>query len=82
MIEKNRVQLYQLLQVKIVLLVFALAPALSKFCFRLLRDKIINLVMVIKYHFDFRLQFDINKKYIFQGFTEILFNNDACNYMT
>ena len=82
MIEKNRVQLYQLLQVKIVLLVFALATALSKFCFRSLRDKMINLVMVIKYHFDFRLQFDINKKSIFQGFTEILLNNGTCNYMT
>ena len=38
--------------------------------------------MVINYHFDFRLQFDINKKCIFQGFTEILFNNGMCNYMT
>ena len=38
--------------------------------------------MVIKYNFDFRLQFDINKKSIFQGFTEILLNNGTCNYMT
>ena len=67
---------------KIVPLVFALATALSKFCFRSLRDKMINLVMVIKYHFDFRLQFDINKKSIFQGFTEILLKNGTCNYMT
>ena len=49
-----------LLQV-VVLLVFALATALIKFCFRLLKDKVINLVMVMKYHFDFRLQFDIIK---------------------
>ena len=42
----------------------------------------INLVMVIKYHFDFRLQFDINKNSIFQGFTEILLNNGMCKYMT
>ena len=40
----------------------------------------INLVMVIKYHFDFRLRFDINKKSIFQAFTEILLNNGTCNY--
>ena len=58
-----------------------LATLLSKFCFRSLRDKMINLVMVIKYHFDFRLQFDFNKKSIFQGFTEILLNNGTCNYM-
>ena len=57
-----------------VLLVFALATALNKFCFRSLRNKMINLGLVIKYHFDFRLQFDINKKCIFQGFTEILLN--------
>ena len=67
----------------ILALLFVLATTLSKFCFRSLRKKIINLLLVIiKYHFDFRLQFGINKKYIFQGFTEILFNNGTCNYMT
>ena len=43
----------------IVLLVFALATALSKFRFRSLRNKMINLVLVVKYHFDFLLQFDV-----------------------
>ena len=66
----------------IVLLVFVLATALCKFRFRPLRNKMINLVLVIKYHFDFRLQFDINKKCIFQRFTEILLNNGKWNYMT
>ena len=56
-----------------------LATVLSKFCFRSLRDKMINLVMVIKYQFDFQLQFDVNKKSVFQGFTEILLNNGTCN---
>ena len=42
----------------------------------------INLVLLIKYRFDFRLQFDINKKCIFEGFTEILLNNGTYNYMT
>ena len=65
----------------IVVLVLALAIALNKFHFRSLRNKMINLVLVIKYHFDFRLLFDINKKYIFQGFTEILLNNGTRNYM-
>ena len=55
----------------IVLLVFALTTAWSKFRFRSLRNKMINLVLDIKYHFDFWLQFDINKKCIYQGFTEI-----------
>ena len=58
----------------IVALVFALATALNKFRFHSIRNKMINLVLVIKYHFDFQLQFDINKKCIFQGFTEILLN--------
>ena len=43
----------------IILLVFALATALSKFRFRSLRNKMINLVLVVKYHFDFLLQFDV-----------------------
>ena len=59
-----------------------LATGLSKFSFHSLRAKMINLVMMIKYHFDFRLQFDINKKSILQGFTEILLNNGLFNYMT
>ena len=37
----------------IVVIVFALATTLNKFRFRFLRNKIINLVLVIKYHFDF-----------------------------
>ena len=66
----------------IILLVFALAAAPSKFRFRSLRNKMINFVLVIKDHFDFRLQFDINKKCIFEGLAEILLNNGTCNYMT
>ena len=67
----------------IVVLIFALATALNKFRFHSLRNKIINLVLVIKYHINVRLQFDINKKKcIFQHFTKILLNNDTCNYMT
>ena len=48
----------------IFVLVFALATALNKFHFRFrsLRKKRINFVLVIKYHINFRLQFDINKK--------------------
>ena len=56
----------------IVALVFALATALSKFRFRSPKNKTINLVLVIKYHFNCWLQFDVNKKSIFQGFTKIL----------
>ena len=66
----------------IVALVFVLATALNKFCSRSLRTKMINLVLVITYHFDFQLQFDINKKCISQGFTEIVLDNVTCNYMT
>ena len=54
----------------ILVLVFALSAALNKFRFSSLRNKMINLVLLIIYHhFDFRLRFDINKKFIFQGFT-------------
>ena len=45
----------------VLLIVFALATALRKFHFHSPRNKNINLVPVIMYHFDFRLQFDINK---------------------
>ena len=41
----------------ILVLVFALATALNKFLFHSFGDKMINLVLVIKCHFDFRLQF-------------------------
>ena len=61
----------------IVLLAFALTTARSKLRFRSLRNKMINLVLDTKYHFDFRLQFDINKKCIFQGLQK-----SPCNYMT
>ena len=57
----------------IVVLVFAPTTALNEFRFYSL---------VIKYHFDFRLQFDMNQKCIFQGFAEILLNNGTCSYMT
>ena len=36
--------------------------SLNKFHFHSFRNKIINLVLVIKYHFDFRLQFNVNEK--------------------
>ena len=65
-----------------VVLVFVLNNALNKFRFNSLRNKMINLILVIMYYFDFRLQFDINKKCIFQGFTEILFNSGMYSYMT
>ena len=42
----------------------------------------IKLVLVINYDLEFRLQFDINKKSIFQSFTEILLNNGMRNYIT
>ena len=32
------------------------------------KNNMINLVLVIQYHFDFRLQFDINKKIYFPRF--------------
>ena len=51
--EKNRVQLYQLLQVISCVSIFALATALNKFRFHSLRNKMINLVLEIKYQFDF-----------------------------
>ena len=66
----------------IAVLIFVLATALSKFRFRSLRNKMINLVLVINYQFDFQSQFDINVTCIFQGFTEILLNNGARKYMT
>ena len=61
----------------IVLLAVALTTARSKLRFRSLRNKMINLVLDTKYHFDFRLQFDINKKCVFQGLQK-----SPCNYMT
>ena len=42
--------------------------ALNAFHFHSFRNKIINLVLVIKYHFDFRLQFDVNEKMHFPKF--------------
>ena len=66
----------------IVVLVFAIISALHNFRSYSFRNKMINLVLLIKYRFDFRLQFDINKKCIFEGFTEILLNNGTYNYMT
>ena len=45
----------------IVKLVFALVTVLNKFPFHSLRNRMINLVLGIKYDCDFRLQFDINK---------------------
>ena len=51
----------------IVVLAFALATALHKLHFCSLRNKMVNLVLVIKYHSDFRLQFDIKK-----GFSKVL----------
>ena len=48
----------------IVMEVFAPTTALNKFCVHSLRNKMINLVLVNKYHFDFRLHFDISKKCI------------------
>ena len=56
----------------IVMLVFALITALNKFSFYSFRNIMFNLVLVITYHFDFRLQFDINKICIFQGLTEMV----------
>ena len=46
--------------------------ALNKFRFHSLINKRINLVLVTKYHFDFRLQFDINKKMHFLLFQTTL----------
>ena len=66
----------------IVVIVFALITALTNFCFHLTRNKMIKLVLVINYDLEFRLQFDINKKSIFQSFTEILLNNGMRNYIT
>ena len=42
--------------------IFVPPTTLKKFRFHSLRNKMINLVLVVQYHFDFRLQFDINKK--------------------
>ena len=61
---KNRVHLYSLLWVN----------SCASICFHYmlrflsLRNKMVNLVLVIKYHFNFRLQFDINKKMHFLRF--------------
>ena len=52
----------------IVILTFALITTLNKFHLYSLRNIMINLVLVIKYHFDFRLQFDNNKK---KAFSEV-----------
>ena len=62
---KSRVQLYFR---SIVVLVFTLTTTLNKFRFHSLRNKMINLVLLIKYHFDFRLEFDIYKKVHFRRF--------------
>ena len=61
----------------IVVLVFVLATILSKLHFRSLRNRIINLVLVVKCHFDFQLQFGIKKKNAYSCicFTEIILNN-------
>ena len=63
----------------IVVLVFAIISALHNFRSYSFRNKMINLVLLIKYRFDFRLQFDINKKCISEGFTEILLKNGTYN---
>ena len=52
----------------IVILAFALITTLNKFRLYSLRNIMINLVLVIKYHFDFRLHFDIIKKKHFPRF--------------
>ena len=49
----------------IVALVNHANTALNKFHFHSLRNKMINLVPVVKYHFDFQLLFDISKKNAF-----------------
>ena len=72
---KRKVQQCQLLQVNSSARICAQYTALNKFCFRSHRNEIISLVLVITYHFDFQLKFDINKICIFQGFTETLLNN-------
>ena len=53
----------------IVVQVSALTTALNNFRLHSLRNKMVTLVLTIEYHFDFRLQFDINK------------NAFSCNYM-
>ena len=65
----------------IVLLIFAHTTTLNKFHFHSLRKKMINVFLVMKYHLDFPLQFDIGQN-IFQIFITILLNNGTCNYMT
>ena len=42
----------------------------------------INLVLVIKYYFDVRFQFDmVFKNAFFKVFTEVFLNNGSCNNM-
>ena len=72
---KKKVQQYQLLQVNSSACICAQYTALNKFCLRSHRNEIMSLVLVITYHFDFQLKFDINKMRLFQGFTETLLNN-------
>lgn len=43
-----------------------------KFRFHSFRHKMINLVLVVKYRFDFRLKFDINKKNISKVFSYLI----------
>ena len=59
-----------------VVLAFALATALSKFRFRSPKNKTINLVLVVKYHFNCWLQ----QKSIFQGFSKILIMVSATTF--
>lgn len=59
----------------IVLLVLAHTIALNKFRLYSFRKQTINLVLMIRCHFSFWLQFNIYKKCVFQGFTKILLNN-------
>ena len=67
----------------VVLLVFVLSTALSMSYFSsLTKKKIINLVLVIKYYFDVRFQFDmVFKNAFFKVFTEVFLNNGSCNNM-
>ena len=62
---KNRVQVYQVVQVNSCA---SICTARNKYGFRSLRKKMIKLVLVIKYHFYFRLQFGISKKMHFPRF--------------
>ena len=79
---KDRVQLYLLLQVSGSASICALYCTKHVLLQLTYKKKMINLVLVIKYYFDVRFQFDmVFKNAFFKVFTEVFLNNGSCNNM-